>query len=845
MDIINSFEIENEKFYFYDISKIINSSKKLKKLPIVLKILLEANLRKSKDSIEFNKIVNIFTNRMNSKIGFYPSRIIMQEFTGIPTLVDLASMRDFVKQDGKNENKINPKIMFDLVMDPSLNINSNHLNLDINKEYEIYHEKYEFAKWASGVFSNFRVIPPGSGIYHQVNLEYLSTILHVEKKDDKLFLYPETIVGSDFHTSMINSIGVLGWSINSIEAGKTILGEAISLNLPKVVGVNIHGELKEGITSSDLVLLFKRVLTQYDVSGKVIEFYGEGLKYLTLEDRATITNMAPEYKAICSFFAIDDKTISYFDKTRGNEDFSKLVKTYLEKQELFYKNEQLDYDDIIDMDLNLLEPIITGPKRFQDLVDINTLKDLIIINKANELKDMDIVLASITSCSSNSNPYLLIHAALVAKKALGFGLSVNKNIKTSFSPGSLVVKEYLEKLDLLHYLENLGFNIVGYECETYHGSSSSLDINIESEIKESNLNVCSLISENISLEDKIHPLVKSSYLMSPSLIIIFSLIGSMKFDLFNNVIGVIDDKDINLRDLWPTSQEVGEYLQELDDVLYKDIYKDIFKGNEFWRKLIVEKQSTYNWNSSSTYIQATKLYEDIEIKSIEIKEADILALLGDNITSEYITSFGKIPLYSPAAKYLESKGVRSFEYGSYENRYANAKLMQRATFDNAMLKNLMVSKDGGFSKDYDTGEILSIYDKSEKSKENKKDLIVIAGSDYGSGISRDWAAKGTKLLGVKAIIAKSFNEAHRIELISFGVLPLEFIDDDINSLKLKGSENISIYQNNIKSDSKVMAIIQKENIRIEIELKCRLDNDIELEYYKHGGVLNFLQKSMK
>jgi len=843
LDIINNFEIENEKFYFYDISKVINSSKKLKKLPIVLKVLLEANLRKSKDSIEFNKIVNIFTNRMNSQIGFYPSRIIMQDFTGIPAIVDLASMRDSVNE--KERNKINPQIMLDLVLDQSLSLNGNHSKIDIEKEYEVNYEKYEFAKWSENAFSNLRIIPPGSGVYHQVNLEYLSTILHIENKDGKFFLYPETIVGTDFQTSMMNSLGVLGWSVNAIEAEEIILGLPVSLNLPKVVGININGELKEGITSSDLVSTLTKRLKKYDASGKLIEFYGEGLKYLTLEDRMTIANMAPEYNAICTFFAIDDKTISYFNKTRENEDFSKIIKTYLEKQELFYTSEELDYDEILELDLTLLEPIIKGPKRLQDRVDINSLKDLIVMNKSKELKDTDIVLASITSCISNSNPYLLIHAALVAKKALSYGLKVNKNIKTSFSPGSLIVKEYLEKLDLLQYLEKLGFNITGYECNTNSMNVSNLDVNIETQIKESNLNICSLITEEIDLEDKLYNLIKSNYLMSPSLVIIFSLIGNMKFDIYNNVIGVIDDKDIYLKDLWPTSKEVGGYLQKLDNTLYKDIYKEIFKGNEFWRKLIVEKNDVYKWNSNSTYIQPTQIFEEVSIKKIEIKDAEILALLDDDITSEHISPFGQIPLYSPAAKYLENRGLKSFEYGSFENRHGNAELMKRATFDNIRLKNLMVSKEGGYTKDYNSGEILSIFDKSQKSKKENKDLVIIAGSNYGSGKSRNWAAKGTKLLGIKVVIAKSFNQSHRRELLSLGILPLEFIDDDINSLKLKGYERITILLNEIKASSKVVITIHKKDIDVEIDLLCRLDNDLEVKYYNNGGVLNYLLQGIK
>lgn len=848
MDIINSFKIENETFYFYDISRVINSSKKLIKLPIVLKILLEANLRKSKDSIEFNKIVNIFTNRMNSKIGFYPSRIIMKDFTGIPSLIDLASMRDVVKEKGGDVSKINPQIMLDLVIDNTSTVFSNNeddISKNIQKDNEENKERYEFVKWAQGTFSNFRVIPPGSGICHNVNLEYLSTILHVEQKEDKYFLYPETIVGSDSQTTLINSLGVLGWGIDGIDAQAVMLGMPITLDLPKVVGVNINGILKDGITSADLVVTLSNILNDYGVNGKLVEFYGESLKYLTLEDRSIISNIAPEYGAICSFFAIDDKTISYFNKTRENEDYSKLIKTYLEKQNLFYNGEELDYDEVVDLDLSLLEPTIINLKRTTENSGIEFLKNLPIINNGKILKDTDIVISTITSCTTSTNPYLLIHAALIAKKAFEFGLKIDKKIKTSLIPGTLVVKEYLESLDLLKYLENLGFNIVGYGCTKSSMNLNNLELNIEHDIKEYKLNVCELTSEKKDLDEKNNALIKSSYLMSPSLVILYSLIGTVKFDLFNDIIGTLDDKDIYLKDLWPNSKEVGVYLQKLDDTLYKDIYKDIFKGNEFWRKLIVKKEDTYSWNNNSTYIQASKIFDEHLLEKIEMKNAGILALFGDGISTDYISPHGQIALYSPAAKYLESKGVKSYEYNSFKSRRGCQEVMLRGTFDNIKLKNLMVSKEGAYTMDYESGEIVSIYEKSQKYKQINKPLVIIAGDDYGIGEQIDWASKGSKLLGIKVVIAKSFDEKHKSNLIALGILPLEFIDDDIQTLKLKGNETISIKETAIKEDSKILAIIHKEDFDVEIELKCRLDNKTEVNYYKNDGVLSFLLKKIK
>jgi aconitate hydratase len=848
LDIVNSFEIENEIFYYYDLEKVIKNNTKLKKLPIVLKILLESNLRKANSFQEFESIINIFTNRLNSKIKFYPSRVIMQDFTGVPALVDLASMRDVINQYGLDPKEINPQVMVDLVIDHSISISSFGSNesseINLEKELETYKDRFKFVKWANNAFSNFRVIPPGSGICHQVNLEYLSTILHVEKIEEKYFLYPETIVGTDSHTTMINSLGVLGWSVEGVQAQSSMLGLPISFNLPKVVGVNLHGMLKEGITSSDLVLTLTSMLKKHGVDKKLVEFYGSGLKYLTLEDRSIVSNMAPEYGAVCSFFAIDNQTISYFNKTRDNEDYGKLIKEYLKRQNLFYNPEEiLSYDEIIDLDLSSLDPTIAGPKRPQDRLEIKGLKDIVITNKGKFLRDADIVLAAITSCSSTSNPYLLIHAALVAKKAYEFGLKVNSHIKTSLAPGSLVVKEYLEKLGLLKYLEAIGFHIVGYGCTTCYGNSGELDENVENEIKQNNLNICSVTSGNRNFEGKIHSLIKSNYLMSPSLVIVYSLIGTMKFDLFDGVVGIIDDKDIRLKDLWPTNQEVGEYMQQLDYTLYKQIYKNIFKGNQFWQNLEVPNTSTYNWDENSNYIQPSKLFDELTKDKINIEKAGILAMLGDFISTDDISPLGQIPLYSPAAKYLENRGVKSFEYNTYASRRGNSQIMLRGLFEN-IKQNLMVSKEGGYTMDYEAGEIVSIYEKSEKYKTQNRDLIILAGKDYGVGSTRDWAAKGTRLLGVKAVIAKSFDPIHRLNLISFGVLPLEFIDDDIKSLKLKGNEEISIFSDEIKEQSTVIATIHKNGLDILVDLKCRLENNEEVNYYKNGGVLSYLLKKM-
>ncbi|RXK07669.1 aconitate hydratase [Halarcobacter ebronensis] len=839
LNIINSFEIEGEKFYYYDITKISDSSNKLKKLPIVLKILLEANLRKAKNEDEFYKVIDIFVNRNNEKICFYPSRIIMQDSTAIPALVDLASMRDFVKNEKKDLNRVNPQIMVDLVLDHTLNFKA-----DMKEELEQNLEKYEFIKWAESSFSNLRVVPPGSGICHQVNLEYLSTILHVKNVENMFLLYPEIVVGTDSNTTMINSLGVLGLSIEGIEAESAILGLPIYLDLPKVVGIKIKGELKEGITSSDLVIILIKMLKEHKLKGKLVEFFGESLDYITLEDRSTISNLAPEYDAICSFFAIDERTISYFDKTRNSNDYGKIIKTYLQKQQLFYNNEELEYDEIIEIDLSFLEPTIVGPTKSKELVDIKTFKDIAVINQSKNFKDADIVLAAITLCSLTSNPYLMIHAALVAKKAVEFSLSIDSSIKRYFAPNSSVVKEYLEELNLLKYLEQLGFNIVDFVCSANGENYNNLETTAKEEIKLNNLNVCSVTSGDEEFKDKIDPLIKSNYLMSPSLVIIYSLIGTMKFDLFNDVIGEIGDKKIYLKDLWPSDAEVISYLEEIDYTLYKKIYENIFIGNEFWQNLDIKGKDTFFWNEKSVFIQPTKIFEDIKLEKIDIQKAGVLALLGDNIATEQISPIGQIPLYSQAAKYLESKEVKSFEYGTFASRRGDANLMVRAAFDSLNIKNMMVSKEGSFTMDYESNEIVSIFEKSQKFKNQNRALVIFAGKEYGIGSARNWAAKAIRLLGVKAIIAKSFCNRHRLNLIALGVLPLEFIDDDISSLKLKGNEEISIISEEIKKGAIIKAIIYKNELEIQIELKCRLDSDDEVKYYKNGGVLSYQLKNI-
>lgn len=797
MDFVNSFEIENEKFYYYDINKLCVQNLKLKKLPIVLKILLEQSLRKVNNNEDLNRVIKTFSNRENSKIAFTSSRVVLNENVGLFTLVDLASMREL-------KENLNPKIMIDLLMNQSVE--------------SLNDEKYKFAKWAADSFSNLRIIPPKSKKLHSINFEFLSTILHIEKKDEKFFLYPETILGN-------NSFGVLGFNVNSLELKTALLGKELDIFLPKVVGVNVRGELKNGVLSLDVIKSLKSRLKELKSKGKIVEFYGEGLKYLTLEDRISILNLADELGFISFFFAIDDKTIDYFDKTRGSRDFSRLVKEYLTLQRIFYNEEEnIEYDELITLDLSVIKPNIIKGKRVDDNININTLSNLSILNQTLRLKDNDIVMAVVDSY----NPYFIVHLALIAKKADEFGLKINENVKAFISTDL----QCLEKVELLKHLENIGF-IVADKID-----SLDLESDIESEIRHNNINVCTISSQKKVLE---YPLIKSNYLMSSSLVVIYSLIGTLKFNLFDDVISIVGDKEIRLDDLWPSSKEVSLYLEKLNITLYQESYKDIFNGNDFWRTLEVKNSLLYNWNKNSTYFQTSKtLFAGEKIEQIDIKKASILALFENIVSIEQIFPKGQISLFSSTAKYLESKGLKSFDFDSFENRVTNPEITARAIFDTSDIHNKMVSKEGSFTMDYKENEIISIYEKAIKSKEDNVDLVIFAGNDFGIGDFDECSVRGVKLLGVKAIIAKSFSNEYRVGLINYGILPLEFIDDDIESLKLKGKELITIKSEEIKADSKISVIIKKEYFDIEIELKSRLDSFDEVEIFKRGGVFPLL-----
>lgn len=827
----NSFVFNAYTYYYCDLRKVFERYSILRKLPNSLKILLEANIRNVAEQDIATMIASFVHKNFMREIEFYPSRLIMQDDIGIPSMVELASLRDVVYFYGANVKTVKPQIMVDLVID-------NRRTAKNHKEMKRNEEQYTFLKWAQSEFENFSLIPPNSGFSHQINLEYLSTMINLKQDNNKLFIYPETIVGTNIQSTMINALGVLGFSIGEIQAQASMLGSSVSLNLPCVLGVEIVGTLAQGVGIIDASLKLANKLKEYNLENKIIEFYGSSLKNLTIEDRAILSNIATQYGAICGYFGVDDNTIAYVEQTRGVD--ATLIKEYFIKQGM-YNNQDLVYDEDMKFDLSAVKPIIAGPKSLESKIYVNKVPSkLASFKKGNFVRDNDIVLAAITAHTTNSNPTLLIQAGLLAKKACILGLSINKNIKRIFIPGSLVVKEYLQRVDLLKYLEQLGFYITDFDDELSINSIDLVEI-VSMDIDKFNLDVSSISSGNKNYNDKIHPKVKSNWLMSPALVVAYCLKGNMNFDITSDAIY----KDIYLNDIWPSSHEVTEYLSRINYSVYQNVYRDIFLGNKQWQEITYDKTQIYSWSYLNTYVEESKLFENINLEKINIKNARILALLGDDISTNQISPYGQIFPYTPAALYLESKGLHPDEFDTFENRVSNAEVMSRGILSNIKLKNKIVSsKEGGFTKDFLSGEIMSIYDFSIKMKEEHTPLVIFAGKNYGIGEQRAWAAKGLKLLGVKAVIAKSFNKKHKSDLVSMGILPLEFIDDDLDSLYLNGDELISIESNDIKMNSKIEIQIIKSYDTKTITVQSRLDSKAEVLYYKNGGVLAYLLKNI-
>ncbi len=861
-------QVDDKKYNFFDLKIVADKfNNDLKKIPISLKIVLE-NLIRNEDgeTIDINMISSIFSsiNKINKQnidqeIAFYPTRVLMQDFTGVPAVADLAAMRNALKNRGIEPKKINPLSRVDLVIDHSVMVdkykNKDALNENVKLEFERNKERYEFLKWGQSSFDNFYLVPPGAGICHQVNLENIAKTIWVKEFNNKKYLFPDSVVGTDSHTTMVNSLSVLGWGVGGIEAEAAMLGQAISMNIPKVVGLELTGSLKEGITATDLVLEITNILRNHGVVGKFVEFFGKGMSNLSLADRATISNMAPEYGATCGFFPIDNETLKYLELTGKDKHHLKIVEKYSKAQTLWAdENYNPVFDEKITLNLNTIEPSIAGPKRPQDKILLKDAPDEFkkfdnisfkTTKKNNNLITGDIVIAAITSCTNTSNPNVMVAAGLVAKKAVEFGLDTKPWVKTSLAPGSKVVSDYLDNSGLTFYLEKIGFNTVGYGCTTCIGNSGPLDEWISEEIKNKKLTVCSVLSGNRNFEGRVHQEVKANFLASPPLVVAFALTGNIKYNLSSDPIGKTKEgKNIFLSDLWPTNDEIDKIINtSLTSDMFKKRYKEIYEGDKNWKSIQSKYNMTYDWDISSTYIKPPPFFEtNNNDELIDIKDARILALLDDSVTTDHISPAGNIKKDSPAGVYLSDRQVNAKNFNSYGSRRGNHEVMMRGTFANIRIKNNIVpNTEGGFTKSFISNTEMSIYDASQEYIKNKVDTVIIAGKEYGTGSSRDWAAKGTKLLGIKAVIAESFERIHRSNLIGMGVLPLEFMDNkNKETLKIKGDEKISILGlKNLSPNIILKCLIESETFN-SINLKCRIDTKKELEYYKAGGILNFV-----
>ncbi len=872
---MNSYNTEsklrvNEKEYtYFDITKISES----KKMPYSIKILLE-NLLRNEDGVSVTKtdiesILNWKENAGIKEISFKPARVLLQDFTGVPAVVDLAAMRDAIEKLGKSSDKINPLQPVELVIDHSVQVDSygspNSLNNNISLEFKRNYERYKFLKWGQSAFDNFKVVPPDTGIVHQINIEYLARGIFTQNKNTGEVAYPDTVVGTDSHTTMINGVGILGWGVGGIEAEASMLGQPISMLIPKVVGFEIVGNLNEGVTATDLVLTIVEKLRKHGVVGKFVEFYGEGLKYLSLGDRATIANMAPEYGATCGIFPIDDETINYMNLTNRSEQSVDLFKDYSLKNKMQAADcLSAEYSENLKINLTDIKPSIAGPKRPQDKIDLINSKSELLTHLPSNLKsvefvledqdykltDGDIVIAAITSCTNTSNPNVMVAAGILAKKAIELGCETKKWVKTSLAPGSLVVNEYLKKSNLMSYLEGLGFHNVGYGCTTCIGNSGPLKNEISMAIQDNDLTVASILSGNRNFEGRVHADVKLNYLASPPLVVAYAIAGTMNIDLTKDPISAVNGKNIYLKDIWPTKEEIDSVIKNsISKDLFEKSYSNIYDGQDEWKEINIENTDKYKWTDSS-YIANPPFFNNITSKESvinEITNAKVLAYLGDSVTTDHISPAGNIKSDSPAGKYLLSKNVKESEFNSYGSRRGNHEVMKRGTFANIRLKNKLVpGVEGGFTMHPDSSEMITIFEASEKYISKSIPTIILAGKEYGCGSSRDWAAKGPKLLGVKAVIAESFERIHRSNLVGMGILPLKFKDgENAQSIGLTGFEKYKISNiDNGNAKSVNIAAINSKGESIEFEAEVCIFTPQEIEYFKNGGILPYVLKQL-
>ena len=889
-DSKKSFELNGKRYHYYKLKSVEEAGvANISKLPYSIKVLLESVLRQVDGRVITKEHVDNLAKWgseevKDAEVPFKPSRVILQDFTGVPAVVDLASLRKAMADMGGDPDQINPEIPVDLVIDHSVQVDKygtpDALRLNMDLEFQRNAERYQFLSWAQKAFDNYRAVPPATGIVHQVNLEYLASVVHaVEDENGEYIAYPDTLVGTDSHTTMINGIGVLGWGVGGIEAEAGMLGQPSYFPIPEVIGVKLTGKLPNGATATDLALKVTQMLRQKGVVNKFVEFFGPGVSTLPLADRATIANMAPEYGATCGFFPVDKESLDYLRLTGRSEEHVQLVEKYLRENDMFFtpENEDPIYTDVLELDLSTIEANLSGPKRPQDLIPLSKMKssfvnaitapagnqgfgldaselDKEVVVKLSDgtettMKTGAVAIAAITSCTNTSNPYVMLGAGLVAKKAVEKGLKPPKFVKTSLAPGSKVVTGYLRDSGLLPYLEQIGFNLVGYGCTTCIGNSGPLLEEIEKAISENDLLVTSVLSGNRNFEGRIHPLVKANYLASPPLVVAYALAGNVNIDLLNDPIGQDQDgNNVYLNDIWPTTEEVNEYVKKtVTPELFRKEYERVFDDNERWNEIQTSNEPLYTWDEKSTYIQNPPFFENLSPNPDEVKPLTglrVVGKFGDSVTTDHISPAGSIGKSTPAGKYLLENGVAIRDFNSYGSRRGNHEVMMRGTFANIRIRNQIApGTEGGYTTYWPTGEVMSIYDACMKYKEQGTGLVVLAGHDYGMGSSRDWAAKGTNLLGIKTVIAQSFERIHRSNLVLMGVLPLQFKDgESADTLGLTGTEVINVHiDENVKPRDYVKVTATKEDGSVvEFEVLVRFDSEVEIDYYRHGGILQMV-----
>lgn len=900
LDTLSTLQVGSTSYRYHALPKAAQTLGDISRLPMSLKVLLE-NLLRHEDGVtvtrdDIQAMADWLKARHSDReIQYRPARVLMQDFTGVPAVVDLAAMREAVAKAGGDPQRINPLSPVDLVIDHSVMVDrfadasAFHDNVAI--EMQRNGERYAFLRWGQKAFDNFRVVPPGTGICHQVNLEYLAQSIWAEERDGERWAYPDTLVGTDSHTTMVNGLGVLGWGVGGIEAEAAMLGQPVSMLIPEVIGFKLTGKLREGMTATDLVLTVTQMLRQKGVVGKFVEFYGDGLADLPLADRATIANMAPEYGATCGFFPIDDVTLGYLRLSGRSDELVARVEAYSKAQGLWREagHEPL-FTDTLHLDMGQVEASLAGPRRPQDRVALGDVakafNDLLALQVAPadqeqarlegegggtavgspqgqasvtmngeqfNLSHGAVVIAAITSCTNTSNPSVMMAAGLLAKKAVQRGLKRRPWVKSSLAPGSKVVTDYLLKAGLTDYLDQLGFNLVGYGCTTCIGNSGPLPEPIAKAVSEQDLVVSAVLSGNRNFEGRVHPQVKANWLASPPLVVAYALAGSSRINLHDEPLGLdSNNKPVFLKDIWPSNAEIAEAVALVEDSMFRERYADVFTGDEHWRSIQVGEGKTYLWDSQSTYVQHPPFFERIDepLVGLEpVEQARVLAVFGDSITTDHISPAGNIKASSPAGEYLQSLGVKPEDFNSYGSRRGNHEVMMRGTFANIRIRNLMLAgEEGGETIHVPSGERMSIYDAAMRYQRDGTALVVLAGKEYGTGSSRDWAAKGTNLLGVKAVIAESFERIHRSNLVGMGVLPLQFVDgESVASLELDGHEVIDVLgiDDELKPGQLLNVRATRTNgERIEFKARCRIDTGNEIDYFKAGGILHYVLRQV-